>query len=262
MTKNLVLAFVACAALAPAAARAEVKLQEVEYKVGDVTLEGTLAYDDAIKDKRPGVLVVHEWWGHNAHARKQAERLAKAGYVAFALDMYGKGKVATHPKDAEAFMTEATKDVGVAVARFNAGLEELKKQPNVDPTKLAVVGYCFGGTVALEMARAGADVKVVGTFHAGLAPRGEPAKKGTMKAAVIAQTGGADPMVPKAQVDGFKKEMKDAGVKVQVISYPKAKHGFTNPDAGTFGMDALAYDADADKKSFDAFLKFAKQNLR
>jgi dienelactone hydrolase len=261
MTHKLVLALAACA-LAPVAALAEVKTQEVEYKAGDATLVGYLAYDDAAKDKRPGVLVVHEWWGHNEHARKQAERLAAAGFVGFALDMYGKGKVATHPKDAEAFMTEATQDSAVVVARFNAAIEELKKQPQVDPAKIGVVGYCFGGTVGLEMARAGADLDVVGTFHAGLAPRGEPAKKGTMKAAVIAQTGGGDPMVPKAQVDGLKKELKAAGVPSQVIVYPKAKHSFTNPDAAKAGMDALAYDADADKKSFDAFVKFAKKHFK
>jgi dienelactone hydrolase len=261
MTRNLVLSLVVCA-VAPAAALAEVKTQEIEYKSGDTTLVGYLAYDDAAKDKRPGVLVVHEWWGHNAHARKQAERLAAAGFVGFALDLYGKGKVATHPKDAETFMQEATKDVPALIARFNAAVDELKKQPQVNPDKIGAVGYCFGGTVALEMARGGADFDAVGTFHAGLAPRGEPAAKGKMKAAVIAQTGGADPMIPKAQVDAFKKEMKDAGVKNQVISYAKAKHSFTNPEAGTHGMDALAYDADADKKSFAAMVKFFKQNMK
>jgi dienelactone hydrolase len=245
--------------LAAPVARAEVKTQEIEYKSGDTALQGFLAYDDAVKDKRPGVLVVHEWWGHNQHARNAAEKLAKAGYVAFALDLYGKGKVAEHPKDAEAFMTEATKDPAALGARFNAGLEMLKQQPQVDPEKIAVIGYCFGGGVALNMARAGADVDAVVTFHGSLAPFSAPAEKGKMKAKVLVNTGGADPMVPKSQVDAFQKEMKAAGVDATIKTYPKAKHSFTNPDADKHGMPALSYDADADKKSWAEMLKFFKK---
>jgi len=248
----------AWAALAPSA-HAEVKTQEIEYKQGDTPLLGFLAYDDAVKGKRPGVLVVHEWWGMNDHIRNQATRLAKAGYVAFALDMYGKGKVATHPKDAQAFMQEATKDSAVAAARFNAGLDILKQQPQVDPDKIAAIGYCFGGGVVLAMARAGVDLDAVAVFHGHLAADGKPAEKGKVKAKILVQTGGADPMVPKEQVAAFEKEMKDAGVSVKVITYPKAKHGFTNPNADKVGMDGLAYDADADKKSWDELMKFFKQ---
>jgi dienelactone hydrolase len=243
----------------PRSARADVKTKEIEYKAGETTLLGFLAWDDAVTEKRPGVLVIHEWWGHNQHARAQAERAAKAGYVAFALDMYGKGKVATHPKDAQAFLDETIKDPAVAVARFNAGLETLKAQPQVDPEKIAVIGYCFGGGVALNMARAGADIDAVASFHGGLAPFSAPAEKGKVKAKIFVATGAADPMVPKTQVDAFAKEMKAAGVKPTIKTYPKAKHGFTNPEAGTYGMDALAYDADADKKSWDEMLKFLKQ---
>jgi dienelactone hydrolase len=249
---------VASVALVPAA-RAEVKTQEIEYKQGDTTLMGVLAYDDAAKGKRPGVLVVHEWWGMNEHARNQAVRLAKAGYVAFALDMYGKGKVATHPKDAQAFMEEATKDRDVAVARFNAGLDVLKKQPQVDADKIAAIGYCFGGGVVLAMARAGADLDAVATFHGHLAADGHPAEKGKVKAKILVQTGGADAMVPKEQVTAFEKEMKDAGASVKVITYPKAKHSFTNPNADKVGMAELGYDADADKKSWAELTKFLKQ---
>jgi dienelactone hydrolase len=245
--------------LGAAAARAEVKTQEMEYKQGDTTLQGFLAYDDAVKGKRPGVLVVHEWWGHNQHARNQAIRLAKAGYVGFALDMYGKGKLATHPQDAQAFMQEAVKDPQVATARFNAALELLKKQPQVDATKIAAIGYCFGGGVVLAMARGGADLVAVATFHGALEPHGPPAEKGKVKPRILVQTGGADPMITAVQVDKFKKEMKDAGAKVEVIVYPKAKHSFTNPDADKAGMDGLAYDADADKKSWDELVKFFKQ---
>jgi dienelactone hydrolase len=240
-------------------ARAGVKTQEIEYQQGDTPLQGFLAYDDAAKGKRPGVIVVHEWWGMNEHARNQAIRLAKAGYVAFALDMYGKGKIATHPKDAQTFMAEATKDPAVVVARFNAGLEILKKQPQVDADKIAAIGYCFGGGVALAMARAGADLNAVATFHAHLAPSGPAAEKGKVKAKILAQTGGQDVMVPKDQVEAFKKEMQDAGVDATVITYPNAKHSFTNPDAAKAGMEQLAYDADADKKSWAELVKFFKK---
>jgi dienelactone hydrolase len=243
------------------AASAEVQTREVEYKQGDTVLVGLIAWDGAAKGKRPGVLVVHEWWGHNEHARNQARRLAEAGYVGFALDMYGKGKVTTHPKDAEAFMTEATKDPAVIAARFNAALEQLKQDPHVAPDKIAAIGYCFGGSVVLGRARAGADLDAVVSFHGALATK-SPAEKGKVKARVLVLTGAADPMVPPEQVEAFNKEMNAAGAKFQVVSYPGAKHGFTNPDADKAGMDALAYNAEADKKSWAAMLELFTQVFR
>jgi dienelactone hydrolase len=253
--------FAAAALLALAGrANAEVKTQEIEYEQGGTPLQGFLALPDG-SGKRPGVLVIHEWWGHNAHARNQAKKLAQAGYVAFALDMYGKGKVATHPKDAAAFMKEVTNDPDVVAARFNAALDTLKKQERVDPEKIAVVGYCMGGTIALGMARAGADVDAVATFHAGVKPTGAPAEKGKFKPRVLVQTGGEDPMIPKEQVVAFEQEMKAAGVDAQVVTYPKAKHSFTNPEAEKAGMDALAYDATADKESWKKLTSFLKKTF-
>jgi dienelactone hydrolase len=243
------------------AASAEVQTREVEYKQGDTVLVGLIAWDGAATGKRPGVLVVHEWWGHNEHARNQARRLAEAGYVGFALDLYGKGKVTTHPKDAEAFMTEATKDPAVIAARFNAALEQLKQDPHVAPAKIAAIGYCFGGSVVLGRARAGADLDAVVSFHGALATK-SPAEKGKVKARVLVLTGAADPMVPPEQVEAFNKEMNAAGAKFQVVSYPGAKHGFTNPDADKAGMDALAYNAEADKKSWAAMLELFTQVFR
>ena len=243
------------------AAFAEVKTKEVEYKQGDTVLQGFVAWDDAAAGKRPGVLVVHEWWGHNQHARNQAIRLAKAGYVGFALDMYGKGKVATHPQDAQAFMAEATKDPAAMKARFDAALAQLKADPHVDPDKVAAIGYCFGGAVVLGMARAGEDLDAVGAFHGPLATQ-TPAQKGAVKARVLAQIGEADPMIPMSQVADFKKEMEAAGVTYKVMTYPGAKHGFTNPDAGSFGMDALAYDKSADEKSFAVLLDWLKESFK
>ncbi len=240
-------------------AHAKVETKVVEYKQGDTVLQGFLAWDAAAKGKHPGVLVVHEWWGHNQHARNQAIRLAEAGYVGFALDMYGKGKVATHPADAQAFAKEATKDPELVKARFDAALAVLKRQPQVDPEKIAVFGYCFGGGVALNMARAGEDLDAVVTFHGSLAAAGGPAKPGRVKAKILVLTGGADPMIPKSAVEAFEQEMKAAGADAQVIVYPGAKHSFTNPDAGKAGMEGLAYDPVADRESWAAAMAFLKK---
>ena len=261
MTRMTLIAAAAAAGLA-GAARAEVKTESVEYKQGDTVLQGFVAYDDATQGKRPGILVVHEWWGHNQHARNAATKLAKAGYVAFALDLYGKGKVTTHPEDAKGFVAEATKDPEVKKARFDAAMEYLKQQPRVDPERIGVIGYCFGGGVALDMARAGEPLSAVATFHGVLTPSGEPAKKGVIQArSILIQTGGKDPMVTKDNVQQLEKEMKAAGVKVQLITYPQAKHGFTNPDSDKSGMEGLAYDAQADRKSWDVMLKYMRATL-
>jgi dienelactone hydrolase len=259
MTCTKLLAAAAICAAATAAA-AKVQTRPVEYRQGETVLQGFFAWDDAAKGKRPGVLVVHEWWGHNQHARAQAERLARAGYVAFALDMYGKGKVATHPADAKGFAQEARKDPEVVAARFDAALAVLKQDPQVDAEKIAVFGYCFGGGVALDMARAGKDLDAVVTFHGALQPGGVgPAKPGSVKPAILVLTGGADPMVPREQVQAFEKEMKDAGAKAKIITYPGAKHSFTNPAADEYEMEGLAYDEQADRKSWGAAMKFLRQ---
>jgi len=244
--------------LGPAAASAAIKTREVEYRQGGTILQGFFAWDDAANGRRPGVLVVHEWWGHNQHARNQARRLAEAGYVGFALDMYGKGKLAAHPKDAEAFMIEATRDPAVMSARFDAALERLKRDPHVDPEKIAAIGYCFGGAVVLGRARAGADLDAVVSFHGTLATK-TPAQKGMVKARVLVLTGAADPMIPPEQVEAFRSEMTAAGARFEVVSYPGAKHSYTNPQADKAGMDGLAYDAEADRKSWAAMLGLFQQ---
>src|SRR5207247_6714722 len=240
---------------------ADVKTRELEYRQGETVLQGFIAWDDAARGKRPGVLVVHEWWGHNEHARNQARRLAEAGYVGFALDMYGKGKVTTHPQDAQAFVSEVTKDPAVLAARFNAALDQLKRDPHVDTTKIAAIGYCFGGAVVLDMARTGAPLAAVATFHGALATK-TPAQPGKTKARILVLAGGADPFVPPEQIDAFKREMQAAGARFDVIVYPGAKHGFTNPTAGQYGMDQPAYNAEADQQSWAAMLKLFKEVLR
>lgn len=240
------------------AARAEVKTKVIEYAQGDTPLRGFLAWDDAAKGKRPGVLVVHEAWGENEHARNQALRLAQAGYVGFALDMYGNGKVTAHLDHAKAFMQEASKDPAVLRARFEAALKVLQAQPQVDPRKIGVVGYCFGGGVALRMARAGEPLTAVSTFHAAIPATGGP-PPGKVKPRILINTGAADPLVPMEKVDAFAKELKEAGAKVTVIAYPNARHSFTNPDADKLGMEALQYDADADRKSWEATVKMFRE---
>jgi dienelactone hydrolase len=243
------------------ACSAAVQSRIVEYTFDGVPLQGYIAWDDAAKDRRPGVIVVHEWWGHNAHARRAADRLASAGYVAFALDMYGKGKLTSHPDSAQAFVAEAMSVANAIPGRFNAALEVLKSDSHVDATRIGAIGYCFGGGVVLGMARAGVDLRAVGTFHGMIATQ-KPAEPGKVKAKLLVQTGGADPMVPAEAVAAFEKEMKGAGVGYRVITYPGALHSFTNPDANKAGVTGLAYDADADKKSWAELLRFFKKELQ
>lgn len=243
----------------PGLVRAEIKSEVIDYKVGDTQLQGFLAYDDAQSGKRPGVLIVHEWWGMNQHARNQALRLAKAGYVAFALDMYGKGKVATHPADAKTFMTEATSDFKREKARFDAALALFKARPQVDPKKIAAVGYCFGGGVVLDMVRSGEPFILAATFHGALSSKLQA--KAPIKTRILVLHGADDPMVTQEQVAAFKQEMTAAKAHFEVIEYPGAKHAFTNPDADKAGVPGLAYNARADEASFDAFLKALKEQV-
>ena len=149
---------------------AEIKGEEIEYKSNGTVLKGYLAYDDSIEGKRPGVIVVHEWWGHNDYARKRANMLAELGYTAFAIDMYGDGKQADHPDDAGKFMTETLSNMPEAEKRFNAGVEVLKAQPSVNSDEIAAIGYCFGGAVVLYMASTGADLDAVASFHGAISP--------------------------------------------------------------------------------------------
>lgn len=243
------------AAPPPAPAGPKIETREFTYTQGKTTLKGFLAWDAAATTKRPGVLVVHEWWGHNEHARNQAKRLAEAGYVGMALDMYGDGKVTSHPDSAQAFMTEAVKNAPVMTERFLAALAQLKQDPHVDSTKVGAIGYCFGGAVVLGMARSGMPLAAVASFHGALGGL-PPAQKGKVTAKILVQTGEADPMVPKDQVEKFRQEMTAAGAQFQIISYPGVKHSFTNPGADHVGMDGLAYNAEADQKSWAELVKF------
>jgi dienelactone hydrolase len=238
--------------------QAMVQGKEVAYSNNGEMLKGYLAYDDAIKGKRPGVLVVHEWWGHNEYARKRARMLAELGYTALALDMYGDGKQAHHPDEAGKFAGEVAKNLPLAKSRFDAALKFLEQQESVDPGNIAALGYCFGGSVALQMARLGEDLKAVASFHGGLATQ-TPAQPGKVKARIISFVGADDPMIPPEQVAAFQEEMKNAGANSKTVVFPGVKHSFTNPAADENGRKfnlPLAYDARADRVSWEETKKF------
>jgi dienelactone hydrolase len=234
--------------------------EEIEYTANGTTLKGYLAYDDKIEGKRPGVLVVHEWWGHNDYVRKRAEMLAALGYTALAIDMYGDGKQAAHPEDAGKFAGEVRKNMPVAKARFLAAMELLQQQPTVAGDDVAAIGYCFGGGIVLEMARSGLDLDGVVSFHGSLGTQ-NPAPKGEVKARILVLNGAADPFVKPEQIEAFKAEMEAAGVDYKFVDYPDAKHAFTNPEADANGQKfniPLAYNAEADAASWQEMQQFFK----
>ncbi len=253
--------FAAVALFAVSAVQAAVVGKDVSYRAGDTTLKGYIAYDDSIKGKRPGVLVVHEWWGHNAYARHRADMLAALGYTALAVDMYGDGKQANHPDDAGKFAGAVRKNMPEAEARFRAAMKLLHKHPTVDKHKTTAIGYCFGGGIVLEMARRGLPLDGVVSFHGSL-PTTNPAQKGKVKAKILVLNGAADPFTKPEQIAAFKQEMDSAGVDYRFIDYPNAKHAFTNPQADEFGQRfslPLAYNEEADKASWAEMQGFLKQ---
>lgn len=233
-------------------AHAEIQTQEIPYTAADGTqMVGYYAYDDAIEGKRPGVVVVHEWWGLNDYAKRRARDLAELGYSALAIDMYGEGKNTEHPKDAMGFMKAALADADAAKGRFNAGLDLLKQQQQTDTAKLAAVGYCLGGKVVLDMARQGVPLDGVVSFHGALATDTRAAP-GSVKARVLVEHGSADSMVSAGDVAALSEEMVNAGADFQLVNLPGAKHGFSNPGADKFqeqGVD-VAYDKGADERSW------------
>jgi dienelactone hydrolase len=203
-------------------------------------------------------LVVHEWWGLNDYARKRARMLAGLGYTALAVDMYGEGKTAAHPKEAGQFSQELMDNIDVEKARFLAALEVLKRNETVDPSRIAAIGYCFGGGVVLQMAREGIDLKGVVSFHGILATQ-KPAKPGVVKAKILVAQGADDKFVTPEQVKAFRKEMDDAGVTYKLIEYSGATHSFTNPGADDLAKKfniPIGYNAEADKKSWNDMQRF------
>lgn len=252
------LVLVACGKEDPApaieeAAVSDIRGEEIIYEVDGTSLKGYIAYD-AAAGPRPGVLVVHEWWGHNDYVRDRARMLAEMGYTAFALDMYGDGKLAAHPEDAQKFMMEVLGNLQGAEARFRAATGILQEHPATNPDDIAAIGYCFGGAVVLHMARSGADLDAVASFHGSLGTQ-SPAQPGAIKGRLLVANGADDPFVPAAEVEAFKAEMEAAGADMRFISYPGVVHSFTRPGATEIGEQfdmPLRYDEAADKDSWAA----------
>jgi len=260
MRTRILVAALCGAVLAASSAHAAVKEQTVEYKLGDTTLQGWLVYDDTTKGKRPGVVIYPAWWGPSAQDKEVAEKLAKMGYVAFVADMYGKGVRPDTIPAASAESGKYYKDRPLVLARAQAGFDQLRNSPLVDGSKLAAIGYCFGGMPALDLARSGAPLVDVVTFHGSLGTPAPETDK-NIKAHVLALHGAADPIVNQEAVAKFEKELTDAGVDWQVVLYGGVMHAFTDhvhvqaPDHG------IKYDANADKRSWQAMSDLFKSTL-
>jgi len=239
------------------AADAKIVSQNVEYKQGDTVLEGYLAYDDAAKGKRPGILIVHEWWGLNDYVRMRADRLAELGYVAFALDMYGKGIWTTDPQKAGE-LSGHLRGSPIMRQRARTGLEILQKNDLVNPKRIAAIGYCFGGTTVLELAYSGADIAGIVSFHGGLtAPKPEDMHR--FKAKILVLHGANDGFVSSENIAAFQDGMRQAGADWQMVYYGAAVHSFTNPAADKANVKGLAYNPSADERSWKHMQIFFKE---
>ena len=237
---------------------ADIKSEDVTYSAGGTTLKGFLAVDKARVGKRPGVIVVHEFWGVNDYMRRRARMLAELGYVALAADIYGEGKAATTPDKAMELMNGVLANIAAGEERFAAAHVRLKAHPEVDPDRIAAIGYCFGGAMVLHAARIGTPLRGVVSFHGALGSFHKPAP-GSVKAKVLVCHGAADSLVPDADVAAFKQEMDTAEADYRFVAYPGALHSFTNPEADDvakrFGLP-LAYSAAVDQRSWQDMQEF------
>lgn len=238
-----------------ASAFGAIKTETVEYKDGTTVLEGFVAYDDANDKPRPGVLVIHDWTGLQDYAKRRTTMLAELGYVAFAADVYGKGVRPTDPKDASAEASKYRNDPALFHRRLTLALDALKQNPRVDKSKLAALGYCFGGQAAIEIARSGAELKGVVSFHGALKPL-TPIAAGGVKAKILVCHGADDPFVKPLEVDAFKAEMEKAKADMKFVAYPGAVHSFTKKEAGNDPSKGQAYNEKADLDSWAEMRKF------
>lgn len=249
----LLMSFVSCSSITT---------KDVDYQVGEQNFKGYMALNGSADDKRPGIVVVHEWWGHNDYARKRADQLADLGYNAIALDMYGDGKTAEHPKDAMKFSKQAFSNPKLLKAKFNAAVELLKKQESVDTDRIGAIGYCFGGAVVLFNATQGADLKGVVSFHGSLGGIKKVTKNSSAKLLVI--NGADDPLVSKEDINNFKTVIRRSKLSMKFVNLPGATHAFTNPEATENGKKfnlPLAYNEKADKESWDLMRDFLQNTL-
>ncbi len=254
MIRNLIIS-ATCLLCNPLMLPAAMHTETIEYRHGDTVLEGYLAYDDTLSGKRPAVLIAHQWKGLTDYEKKRAEMLAELGYVAFAADIYGQGVRATSPQEAGRLAGKYKNDRALLRGRINAGLDYLKQHARVDVKRVAAIGYCFGGTAVLELARSGAELKGVVTFHGGLSTT-IPADAQNIRCKILALHGADDPHVPPAEVAGFEDEMRNAGVDWQLVKYGGAVHSFTDWNAGTDNSRGAAYNQRADHRSWEAMKIF------
>jgi dienelactone hydrolase len=236
-------------------AQAEVRSRVVEYRDGEVELTGHLYWDDAIDGKRPGILVMHEWWGLNDYVKQRAQMLAELGFVAFAADMYGDNKVTEHAGDASGWMKQITANIEGWQRRALLGLAQLRADELVDPERVAAIGYCFGGATVMQLAYTGADLDGVVSFHGSLPPA-TPEQAAKIRARVLVAHGEADSFIPAERITQFKQALSEAGVDWEMDVYGGARHGFTNPGADKHGMDNLKYDPVADRRSWSRMQDF------
>jgi dienelactone hydrolase len=254
-----VLAAAGCASAPPAPP--PITVREVEYRDGTTVLKGHLAVPERTHPPQPAVLVVHEWWGRGEHSDKSAEDLARLGYVGFAVDMYGDGRSTTDPKQAGEWSGQFKKDPALGMSRFRAALDYVRSLPEVDPSRVASIGYCFGGTVCLEAAWAGADLRGVVSFHGGLTTP-SAAQAPAVKTSILVLHGADDPFAPKDVVDGFVKSMRDGKYDWEFVQYGGAVHSFTNPAADGSFNPGVKYDARAAARSWEVMQSFLAERLR
>jgi len=255
MTTRLVFVFILVMVGWPLLAEAKVQSQKIPYSFGETSFEGYLVWDDSVKGKRPGVLVVHEWWGLNDYARSRAEQLAELGYVALAVDMYGKGKVTTHPEKASEWAKLTTGNLDEWRGRAETGLKLLQANPNVDPARLAAIGYCFGGATVMQLVYGGAPVKGVVSFHGSL-PLPSQTQAISQSAKVLIAHGASDPFLTEDHVGKFKTALNQAEIDWQMIVYSGAQHSFTNPSADQYGLNGATYHKQADQRSWTHMKQF------
>lgn len=246
---------------AVAVTQAAVRSAALTYQSGGTTLEGWLAYDDATTAKRPAVLIVHQWMGLTDYEKRRASMLAEMGYVVLAADIYGQGVRPANTQEAGAMAGKYKNDRNLLRERVNAALAKLKAQPLTDPARVAAIGYCFGGTTVLELARSGAELNGVVSFHGGLGSP-TPADAKNIRSRVLVLHGADDPYVPAAEVEAFQKEMREAKVDWQFVAYGGAVHSFTHKESGTDASRGAAYNEPADRRSWEAMQVFFKEIFR
>lgn len=253
-----------CLVLFATSLQAEVQTKEIAYKDGDVECQGFLAWDDAVQGTRPGVLVVHEWWGLNDYARERAKMLAAEGYLAFACDMYGKGQLAAHPKEAGEMAAKVRGNVDSWVKRAKTGLEVLTSQPECDKTKLAAIGYCFGGSTAIQLALHGADLDAVASFHGALPiPTAEQAALVKQnQTTLLILHGSQDSFIPEETCQKVRAALDAAGADFEMAYYGNARHSFTVKSADSHKIDGMRYNAHADQRSWNRMLTLFREKLK